>query len=242
MDNFVDFLVNRVVMSISPIRASATTYHGQCTWHFSQCKDPVRSLIATAETTKNGICEILAAKWVALEVGNNTTLVNWLAGGGTGHRSQLDLAKLALLAQTFGTAGGGEAQGEATRAWMETQRVRQHQTFDMGGATQRGTAKFNLDHLLGDLRRRVTARTVGNPLIALITVAEQNRWLGYKGHIMAVRIHAGGNPVVKYFDPNYGEFTFNSFANFSDWFRSYFRDSHYQDFLGTYYKLRYFTA
>ncbi|MEH3106692.1 MAG: YopT-type cysteine protease domain-containing protein [Sphingomonas fennica] len=241
MDNFVDFLANRVAMSITDIRNRAGQHHGTCTWHFSQCKDPVRTIIGKAEGSKDGICEILAAKWAALEVGGTTNLTAWLAGGGSGHRSQLDVARIALLAQTFATGSGkGIDQEDKTEAWLRQQGIKQI-GLDMAGLAERaGHAKFDLDELFGDLEKR--ARRESRPVIGLLTLAEKNRFFGYKGHIMAFKLAKGGKPPVKYFDPNYGEFEFDTFANFKDWFRYYFEQSHYQRFMGTHYRLRYLSA
>lgn len=238
MDNFKDFIANRVVMNISAIRESAARHGGECTWHFSQCKDPVRSVIAKNDTTKEGICELLAAKWVC-EEHHGRSLKTYLAGP-TGHRSQIDLARLSLLAQAFGTGYGN--QSATTEAWMRANQVppRAGLGTDMGGATVLGAPKIDVDDdLLGDLRRKTTRRGVTLPLLALVSVGEHNRFLGKMAHATAVRLDTGAYKAT-YFDPNYGEFRFPSFDTFRSWFISYFRKSHYATFMGTYYELRYF--
>ena len=236
MDNFVDFVANHVIMNITTIRESAARFGGQCSWHFSQCKDPVRTIIGKAGKTDNGICEILSAKWVALTVSGLGTLQGWLSNGGAGKRKDLDVARISILAQAFGS--GYDDQENTTEAWLKAQNVSQLNQTDMGGGIGHGASKVDIDDLLGDMSGRVGR--LGNPVTGLISIAEDNYWLKYKGHAMAIRLHSGATPPVMYFDPNYGEFTFPNYNSFKDWFTFYYRESHYQKFLGTYYKVRYF--
>lgn len=231
MDNFVDWVVNRIVMNISPVRALAAAHGGQCTWHFSQAKDPVRTLIGSSSKTKAGICEILAAKWMC-ERHNGRSLETWITVGGVGgNRRNLDRSKLALLAMTFGTGierDDDEVQREHTENWMRTQ----------GVVPRRGRAwlrdeGFNgdvADGMVGDLQQHAA------PYRALITVHGTTAFTGEQGHIMALDVGA----TIAYFDPNFGEFTFPTFGAFSAWFIAYYAKSRYGWVMNQSYKVQYF--
>jgi hypothetical protein len=242
MDNVIDAFLNHVVLNIKTIRDAAANYNGACKWHFSQAKDPVRTVISKNKRTKNGICEILAAKWIT-EGYRQGSLRSWLAGASEG-RQGMDVAKISLLAQTFGTAiiNGDDAeehQAKCTEHWLRSHDVRPRDYEDSEGFWVGGT-KFNPEEdLLATLRRRVNRET-RFPLYALITVGERHRLLGALGHIMAVKVGPINGADILYFDPNYGEFAFNGWNGFKDWFNYYWRKSHYQQFMGTYWRLRYF--
>ena len=107
------------------------------------------------------------------------------------------------------------------------------------GALDGTGAKFDPSDLLEDLRERAISG-VHLPLFAWISVREANRVFGTMGHSMAVKIEAVTGNTVRYFDPNFGEFAFNSWGGFKSWFHYYFRTSHYEKFMGRYFKLRYF--
>jgi YopT peptidase len=236
MPEMMDFLINHLVMNISNVREAAAKHNGQCTWAFSQCQNPVRSLIGKSSKSAGGICEILAAKWVCEGV-RNSSLQTWL----TTANGSLDQAKLSLLAQVFGT--GSDKQEETTEAWMRANGVppRDNGRYNEFGGSQDATCKFDPENdLLGDIKKRAGNNKITKPLFALITINEENRFLGYKGHIMAVKVEPITGNSYLYFDPNFGEFSFNSWGGFKDWFLYYFRKSHYQKFMGKGYKLRYF--
>ena len=231
MDNFVDFLVNRVAMNITKVRSLAASSGGQCTWRFSQAKDPVRSLIGNSSKTKKGICEIVAAKWVC-ERANGRSLETWLnVGGVTGKRDKLDKSKLALLAMTFGTGAPGndaDRQRENTKNWMRTQGVNEKtgRAWTEDNGYTGGCAEGILDAL----------EEHRGPFRALLSVWGST-FLGSSGHIMAVDV---GAPNVLYFDPNFGEFQFPTFAGFKSWFTTYYATSRCGWALNNSYKVQYY--
>jgi hypothetical protein len=236
MPGLIDFIINHVVMNISVVRDAAAQHNGQCTWRFSQCVNPVRSLIAKNEVTKKGICEILSAKWVC-EGHHGRSMRDWLT---TGPGGALDLAKLSLLAQVFGTGYG--QQTTTTEAWMRANGVppRDRVGDDVGGAPGAGV-KFDVeDDLLGDFRRKVNNNRINKPLFALMDIEADNLILGHMGHAMAVMAEPINAASFRYFDPNYGEFRFNNWNGFKDWFLYAFRKSHYRTYMGRGYRLRYF--
>lgn len=233
MPGFVDYLINHVISSISTIRDRAAQHNGQCTWHFSQCFNPVRPLIAKSARTRKGICEILSAKWVC-EGYHGRSLETWLTAPAGG----LDLAKLSLLAQVFGT--GRANQAATTEAWIRANGVAPRNFENTGGAAN-AAQKFEVDDdLLGDLSGKFNNINFAKPLFALIDVEEDNQTLGHMGHTMAVKAEPITAASFLYFDPNYGEFRFNSWNGFKDWFLWYFRKSHYRYCMGKGYRLRYF--
>jgi YopT peptidase len=237
MDNFVDFLMNRVVMGITKIRESAASYNGECTWHFSQCKDPVRGVMRQATNSSGGICDILAARWIC-EKYNLGDMKTWLAGA-DGHRGNIDLAKLSLLCQSFAAARATGNQEDEMEAYMKAKGVVPRPGVSMGGYAAAAN-KFDVRaHLLGDLKKRIL-RDQKYPLYAHLTVAEDNRWLGSKAHAMALKVMPINGGGFQYFDPNYGEFSFGRWNNFRDWFLYYYTESGYQKYMGRYYNFKYF--
>lgn len=214
-------------------------FNGQCVWKFSQFQDPVRSLIARHERTAKGICEILSAKWVCMKY-HNQSMMNWLAGP-NGHRSNIDLGKLALLAQLHLEGlleGDGNQQENKTRRLMDDDGVPLRST-EVGGAPDPGTVFDPENDLLDDFRRKV--QNINRTLFALISITGVNGWpVGELAHTMAVKAEPINGAVFRYFDPNYGEFMFNTWNGFRNWFLYLFRRSGYRTWMGNYYTLRYF--
>ena len=240
MDNLLDFIANHVLMNISKVRSSAATCGGECLWHFSQAKDPVRTVISKNKDTKTGICEILSAKWICDDV-KGGSMMRWLTGG-SGKRGDIDVAKISLLGQIFGT--GSNNQENETEAWMRTNDVKPRrrpnggelQTSDGGGRLC--AAAPDPDDMLTELNHKRMSGQFAIPLYALISVAETSRIVGNMGHAMAIKMDASG--IVRYFDPNFGEFAFGNWANFRNWYLDYFRISQYAKFMNTWRSLRYY--
>jgi Yersinia/Haemophilus virulence surface antigen len=164
--------------------------------------------------------------------------------GGSGSRHQIDLAKIALLAQIFGT-GSGRDQEFATEAWMRSHGLVPRPRAGAGGALEfddgvqdRPACKLDPKGLLNELNRRRTSGQYAMPLFGLVVVGEMNRLLGYMGHCLAIKLDVAG--IVKFFDPNFGDFAFPTWANFTGWFEYYFTRSQYEKFMGAYTRVRYY--
>src|SRR5262249_46687871 len=63
---------------------------------FSQCLDPVDSVIGKNDKTADGICELLSAKWIE-EHAHGRSLIQWLTAGSSG----IDPSKIRMLMQLF---------------------------------------------------------------------------------------------------------------------------------------------
>ena len=80
---------------VSIVQKSAKSHGGMLIWDFSQCVNPVASLIGTDTVTRDGICEMLPAKWID-EHAHEGTLANWLLDG-----RAVNASKIRLLMQWF---------------------------------------------------------------------------------------------------------------------------------------------
>lgn len=233
------------------VQASASSKGGQCTWAFSQCTNPVATLIAGLPVTEDGICEMLSAKWVD-EHAHEGHLATWLANGG----KTIDPSKIRLLMQLFaigtdmsasrmvedarqpaGPGGkvqyrpihrGGTDQTKATRNFLLSRGlIRRGDGWTKGwGAGDDGAgAKIKLE-----LARQLVDSKGGTGSYRMIGV-----WGKGGAHAMAAYV---GLHDIAFFDPNFGEFWFESKQQFVPWFtETFFPRAHYTSQLGQRFEL-----
>lgn len=103
--------------------------------------------------------------------------------------------------------------------WMQSQGL----TFDHRELLGTGAlgGHFTKNELLDLIANRVA---IHNPSYAFISFSGHYAGLGEQGHVVA---GVFTNVGVRFFDPNYGEFTFPSMADFREFFRWSFRKSYY---------------
>lgn len=223
MPNFIGTLLTPV---INGVRSSVTSHRGQCTWKFSQIKDPVATIIGKNNITKDGICEMLSAKWIECHA-HDDHLANWLKGGGN---QEIDPSKIRLLMQLFAIGetmnpgamvGNPQAhithsQTEATVRWLKAK-----------GLIKRGTvASYDGSRSGGSRSGYATA----------IANAIASSWYNGSGSYRTIGIWGpgGGHAMaawvaqdVAFFDPNYGEFWFQNRYDFIAWFPTFFNKAMY---------------
>ena len=93
----MDVLNSIIAARVKSVQASAKGYSGSCTYAFSQMTNPVADIIGTDKTTKDGICEMLSARWI-VEDSRGRSLQAWLSPGGG---NSIDANKIRLLMQLF---------------------------------------------------------------------------------------------------------------------------------------------
>ena len=231
---------------------------------FSQSRDPVRSQIASMPRTQGGICQALAAKWIA-EHANGGSLWTWLnykPGGGV---DRCKIGTLMIKAIEYNTASGYLANPTTTlHAGNADARLQ-----EMDGLCYVDFVTTNYLDLCANLRRRKlpgnavlaehnlghslnTGRTLAQRLsptdlfspggcYVLISVMSGPR----TGHAMAAFV----GQDIAFFDPNFGEYYFppsgagnqNGVFNqaFLDWFMYYWQASGYINRYGSFRLLSY---
>lgn len=220
----LDGLIN---IYTKPVRQSAARYGGHCTWHFSQMKNPVRGVIGKSGTTNKGICEILAAKWV-IEHARGGSLVEWLSGGSTS-RHDINIPRLAVLAQTFGL--GRDDQDTTTDAYYRSAgmlpRRKSRSIMTYRGKVASSAPIHDMEHGLGRHDAApALARYVKKTFGAYIHLSIAG---GMAAHALALWVERD----VAFFDPNFGEFWFEDRDDFCRWLPEFYRRSLYNRTMGS---------
>ena len=226
---------------IRNVQTSAGSHSGFCTWQFSQMQDPVASLIAAYPSSADGICEMLAAKWIEGHA-NDEHIAVWITKG-----DSIDANKIRYLMQLFSIGtdmgpsaivgqvnrGEGPNQDQATDNWLAAKGiVRRHGIVPvplLGGG--RATVPLGT-------HRRGTDREGGSRSVHATNVAQaiaKNLHNG-NGHYVKIGLHGNGGAHAMaawiandaaFFDPNFGEFYFPRKADFIAWFPGFMRRSLY---------------
>ncbi len=156
----------------------------------------------------------------------------------------MDKAKLAQLVQTF--ASGFANQLDTTAGFMAYTGINHHPLNaapgEQVGGSDTGGMVFNVrDDLMNDLiTDRCKHALTPKPIFALILFGEMGRFLGWMGHTVAFYYDNGPPPIIRYFDPNFGEYSFTDLDEFCDWFVHMFDVARYKYFLRGFYRIRYF--
>ena len=230
---------------VKNVQQSAANAGGALTYNFSQCLDPVDSVIAKHPVTADGICEMLSAKWIE-ELAYGRSLQGWLSGGGGG----IDPSKIRMLMQLFVVGS------EMTSDMMIDARARGANTRYSGNNTNQTKATANYLRAKGidllDNRATFQAWRVGDKdggekikhgladaIIEGNATGSNFRTLGIwgagGGHAMAS--YKNGVSIV-FFDPNFGEFTFADRNLFKTWFtEQFYPKSFYTKLLGNRYEV-----
>ena len=224
MPNLSGILMSPV---INGVRKSVASFNGHCTWKFSQMQDPVATLIGKDKITKDGICEMLSAKWIECHA-KDDHLANWLQGGGKDiDPSKIrQLMQLFIIGETMNTGamlnnpqrGATVNQTTATVRWLKAKGILQR-----GGATsdvqgQRGGGGSRSGHALAMAKAMAASLNNGTGSYRTIGI-----WGPGGGHAMAAWVAQD----VAFFDPNYGEFWFENRQDFIKWFPTFFSKSMY---------------
>lgn len=243
-------LMNSIIASrVRAVQRSATGYAGACTFEFSQMTNPVAQIIGDVKETKDGICEMLSARWI-VDNANGRSLKTWIAGG---RDNTIDASKVRMLMQLFaiGTTmrpgamvedhGGftqrgfrrGNAgtfnQDDATRNYLLSQGMRHVPVTGGSWGEGNGGGGEKIKHQIQ--RDLCMFRGNGGPSWRVIGI-----WGDIGGHAMAF---ANGQTGCAFFDPNYGEFTFASKTKFAEWFvHAFYPMAFYTKMLGNRFELQ----
>ena len=239
----MNWLMSKLVGGyVSIVQRSVRSYGGMLTWDFSQCVNPVATTIGTDRVTRDGICEMLSAKWID-EHAHGGALANWIVEG-----SSINPSKIRLLMQWFiigdtmrpskmvgvddarGIQRGDQNQDKATQNFLLTRGI-----IRRGGGLQNGWGVGN---------------KAGGEKIKLKLASDLCDSRGGTGSYRIIGIYGGDNSGhcmacytglsdIAFFDPNFGEFWFEDKRKFQRWFSEAFyvrslysrlMDDHYELF------------
>jgi len=218
-------------LAVRRVQDAAQRYNGSCIFPFSQCLEPVSSMIGKSKVTEDGICQALSEMWVVHHA-HDGSLWNWLYRGG-----QLRSSALAQIAYNF-SLGSGIASGQSyaitdqdmnSDLWLMQHGIRrrtnalpQMTNRFVGGKMQRvaqagrslTTGSREDSGIFSSLCSYDVGIKLGRALVSGSMVTNMGQGDGtYR--ILAARGRAGGHTMAAFvgsdavfFDPNFGEFYF----------------------------------
>jgi len=204
---------------IKVLASSAKKHNGFQTSAYSQCLEPVNSIISKHETTREGICEATSAKWIAMHA-NDSSLFNWIYddNGKINKAAVVNLAFNQIHGETLRDPSGKTDQDRASEIYLFSQGLmRRTKTVQgVGGLRQERTI------MEGNKSSGNVGVQLSNGLVSSKITAGFYVMIGVYGpgggHCMAAFI---GQDVCL-FDPNFGEYWFPNRGDFVKWFQSAF--------------------
>ncbi len=221
---------------VNRVRATATKAGGGYV-PYSQCLEPTATLIKMMPQTKGGICEALSAKWIA-EHANDRSLWTWLCTPGTMNVRQGMIGNIMVnfiegdsssksspthnptIRLTRAEKKANDFQAAATRRFLQ-----------LHGVIQRGSARgrmknihsYSNGHAMGSRMARDLDPDLWNGQNFYLMIGIMGK---EGGHAMAAFI---GRNDVAFFDPNFGEFYFETRPKFKEFMKDFWRTSGYRD-------------
>lgn len=239
MPHPIDYAMHAILATkIERVRRTAIAAGGQVTWDFSQCRNPVRSLICGHGATSGGICEMVSAKWLEMHA-RGGHIASWIQRSD----GSLDPNRIRQLMQWFGIgvtlhpdrmrggSGGGNDwdQPVATQNWLELHGIKRKTKVVADFFQQAGGAGWQYSHGGGERRRggsqrRVLAQQLGEEITRSFGTYKMVMFDGPKfAHTCA----AWSERDVAFFDPNFGEFWFEDRRAFVRWFPTFWHTAGY---------------
>lgn len=227
---------------VQRVRETATKMGGAYI-PFSQCLEPTATLIRTVPATSGGICQALCAKWIA-EHANERSVWNWLCTPGTMNVRPAMIANL-MINFAEGVAAPGSAAANPTvrrgagQRDMLFQDVVTEKYLALNGVVRRGLARTNMTRLHAYRSSQVMGARIARDL-------DPDLWNGQNFYVLVSILGPGGGHAlcayvgskdVCFFDPNFGEFYFDTRLKFKAFMRDFWRISGYRDEFNAYYLL-----
>ncbi|MBW2279888.1 MAG: hypothetical protein JRG76_04250 [Deltaproteobacteria bacterium] len=229
--------MHRVVATrAKPIQNSVASYHGTCTMRFSQCEPPLATFIAREPAVAYGTCEALSTYWIR-EHAAGRSLFTWLYAGfeksgnaarGVGMRMGRLTNVMSLQVEEGAEPDAGVHPGRdtASEEWLVAHANDVRRIYSSRDAMRIPGLRVMGDKALlgGTGETRVFTSQALASAICDSAGHDAGRYLksGIEGtaggHSMAAYV-AGD---VCFFDPNFGEFWFESHQMFKSWFTGYF--------------------
>jgi YopT peptidase len=222
-----------VATKVARVRQTALAAGGHVTWRFSQVENPVRSLICGHGDTSGGICEIASAKWLECHA-KGDHVSTWLEKDGV-----IDPNKIRQLMQIFaigttmhpdrmrgGSGGGADDQNRATEVWLATKGIIRKSSIVGVPFLHQGIQHVptGSNATRGNRQRRVLARALAEEIVRGFGTYKM---IGMTGTHFAHACAAWSERDVAFFDPNFGEFWFDTREKFVNWFPTFWHTAGY---------------
>ena len=203
------------------VQRSATN----CTSTVTQCADPMKSMIFQDADTAGGVCESLSAHWIKYHA-EGDSLWNWLCDG----NGMVKAGPVwdVMHVQRRGMNGGpGQNQNVMTDRYLRENGIQRLPTnrgrVMMNGAMRAYAYAEEYQGRTGFF----SAQDLGNDIIRDATTAGgrtggQYKKIGISGRMGAHAMAAWVAEDVAFYDPNFGEFWFETKQQFVAWFNGEF--------------------
>lgn len=201
--------------------ALAKAFGGGCTKHFGQGSDDERKGLGFWYHQKagwHGVCKALSVYWIFFHA-LDQDFWGWLYSG----KSKIDATKAAKIIDLHGSYKT-RAKGLSKDGWTDGKLW--------------GAKLIPRKEIVGGARLRLSAVADQAPLVAGLAMAEAVASQGYEGgSYKQLSFHSpkgGGHAVaawverdVAFFDPNYGEYWFETKEGFRQWFGQFWVETGY---------------
>lgn len=212
---------------------------------YSQCLEPTATLIKMMPSTAGGICQALAAKWIA-EHANEGSLWNWLCTAGTSNVKQGQIANLMVNFNESVTTDKGSgafnttvkrSKSQTKMAWQD---VVTEKYLAQYGVIRRGMARARMNNSM-----QMNGGGGTNLGVGLASLLEPAKWNGQGFYLLISIMGDGGHALAAYvgrddicfFDPNFGDFYFDTRAKFKNFMKDFWKESGYGKDFDSFYLL-----
>ena len=206
----------RVGKKIKDVRESVEKYGGEVSFKFAQSKGEVFNEIIKHTETQHGACEATCAFWIAKKVNDDQSLFKEIyPNGKAGKLDKQAFEKIKKLQTDFINSGNSATQQfKFTESWLTEQgvKVKQKQVGDFSRKDEVAGTVTNTD--VKALTQAILGTGNDNSGVKKISI-------NLKGGSHTVAASVKGEKVV-FFDPNFGEVSFNSHSQFEKWFKEAF--------------------
>ena len=221
---------------ITRVRSSVTEFGGHCTWPFSQLTEPLVTICSGHRETADGLCEMLAARWIERHA-NGGSLASWLSspGGDIDQSKVRQLIQLSIIGSTMKSGMmteqdvGSVIQNDATLLWLRNKGVVpcRVMTLDETGNVGDMPEDVRVGARHGWSKVGFVREIAASVQKDLYTCCNNYALVGISGHISGHTLAAWVGNDVCFFDPNFGEFYFHHRQSFLNWFPIYFGKATY---------------
>lgn len=205
-----------VVAKLIKIDTIAQECHGKKVWDFSQQLNIVRKNLQGK--AKNGICDTLVKHWVISSiVGGSDSLKEQL-----GDKKELKLEKLNEL---IAEQNEDVEKGAMFRREMLLKKNGINRNDELSSVCISWPIRAS-DSIRTDIAKNLNCILSGYAMIDIFMSETEHHVLGVQFHSNALLIVGEERPAVSFFDPNYGEYSFNKREDFFLFFEKFYQQAY----------------
>ena len=205
---------------IKHMKTSAVKHNGFQTSDFSQCVEPVHSIIGKHANSRDGICQAMSQRWIVMHAAGGS-LFNWMcdASGKVKPAAIVNLSVNQVETETREMYAGRTDQDWVSEKYLYANGIIRR-TGVLAAAVTPTQSVFVRDITAGTKAGGNIFQQLANGLVNSSTLVT--------GYYVMIGIHGkgGGHCMAAYvgqdiafFDPNFGEYWFPDRRNFVAWFR-----------------------